>query len=72
MASALILLSLLGALPTRADPGVFDDRIVFGQSAALKGAASALGVGMREGYFGAGELESYLDGRMRRITNAID
>jgi hypothetical protein len=46
--------------------------MVFGQSAALKGAASALGVGMREGYFGAGELESYLDGRMRRITNAID
>ena len=49
--AALILLSLLGALPTRADPGVFDDRIVFGQSAALKGAASALGVGMREGIF---------------------
>ena len=49
--AALILLSLLGSLPTRADPGVFDDRIVFGQSAALKGAASAPGVGMREGIF---------------------
>ena len=51
--AALILLSLLGALPTRADPGVFDDRIVFGQSAALKGPAAALGVGMREGILAA-------------------
>jgi hypothetical protein len=30
----LIVLSLLGTLTLRADPGVFDDRIVFGQSAA--------------------------------------
>jgi ABC-type branched-subunit amino acid transport system substrate-binding protein len=51
--AALILLSLLGAVPTRADPGVFDDRIVFGQSAALKGPAAALGVGMREGILAA-------------------
>jgi branched-chain amino acid transport system substrate-binding protein len=29
--------------------GVFDDRIVFGQSAALEGPAAALGLGMREG-----------------------
>jgi len=47
--AALILLSLLGSLPTRAD----NDRIVFGQPAALKGAASALGVGMREGILAA-------------------
>src|SRR3974390_1617124 len=31
------------------EPGVFDDRIVFGQSAAFDGPAAALGLGMREG-----------------------
>jgi ABC-type branched-subunit amino acid transport system substrate-binding protein len=36
-------------LAARAEPGVFDDRIVFGQSAALKGHAAALGLGMRDG-----------------------
>jgi len=36
-----------------ADPGVFDDRIVFGQSAALKGDAAALGIGMRKGILAA-------------------
>ena len=51
--AAVILLSLLGTLPLRADPGVFDDRIVFGQSAALKGPAAALGLGMREGILAA-------------------
>jgi ABC-type branched-subunit amino acid transport system substrate-binding protein len=33
----------------KAEPGVFDDRIVFGQSAAFEGPAAALGLGMREG-----------------------
>src|SRR5215813_6740874 len=52
--SALVVaLSLLGTLTLRADPGVFDDRIVFGQSAALKGPAAALGLGMREGVLAA-------------------
>ena len=36
-----------------ADPGVFDDRIVFGQSAAFGGPAAALGLGMREGILAA-------------------
>ena len=34
---------------THAEPGVFDDRILFGQSAAFEGPAAALGLGMREG-----------------------
>jgi hypothetical protein len=38
----LVVLSLLGTLTLHADPGVFDDRLVFGQSAALKGPAGAL------------------------------
>src|SRR5215831_17712281 len=46
-------LSLLGTPTLRAEPGVFDDRIVFGQSAALKGPAAALGLGMREGILAA-------------------
>jgi hypothetical protein len=41
------LLSLFGPLSLSAEPGVFDDRIVFGQSAALKGPAAALGLGVR-------------------------
>lgn len=36
-----------------AEPGVFDDRIVFGQSTALEGPAAALGLGMREGILAA-------------------
>jgi len=31
------------------EPGVYEDRIVFGQSAAFKGPAAALGIGMRDG-----------------------
>jgi branched-chain amino acid transport system substrate-binding protein len=37
----------------QAEPGVFDDRIVFGQSAAFEGPAAALGLGMREGILAA-------------------
>ncbi len=36
-----------------AEPGVFDDRIVFGESAAFGGPAAALGLGMREGILAA-------------------
>src|SRR5690242_20743685 len=45
-------MSLLGAA-AHAEPGVFDDRIVFGQSAAFEGPAAALGLGMREGILAA-------------------
>ena len=34
---------------SREDPGVFDDRIVFGQSAAFTGPAGQLGIGMNHG-----------------------
>ena len=46
-------LGLLGILSLRAEPGVSDDRIAFGQSAALRGPAAALGLGMREGILAA-------------------
>ena len=43
---------LMGAA-AHAEPGVFDNRIVFGQSAAFEGPAAALGLGMREGILAA-------------------
>lgn len=44
---------LLVGVAAHAEPGVFDDRIVFGQSAAFDGPAAALGLGMREGILAA-------------------
>lgn len=41
--------------PARAENGVFKDRILFGQVAALNGPAQALGQGMREGILAAFE-----------------
>lgn len=41
------------ALAANAESGVFEDRILFGQSAAFKGPAAALGLGMREGILAA-------------------
>src|SRR5689334_16961352 len=43
---------LLNAI-AHAEPGVFEDRLVFGQSAAFDGPAAALGQGMREGVLAA-------------------
>src|SRR5215475_14638874 len=37
----------------RAEQGVYDDRIVFGESAAFAGPAAALGLGLREGILAA-------------------
>ena len=53
LGSAIVAFNLVWILAARADPGVFDDRIVFGQSAALKGPAAALGLGMRDGILAA-------------------
>jgi ABC-type branched-subunit amino acid transport system substrate-binding protein len=49
----VVAFNLVWILAARADPGVFDDRIIFGQSAALKGPAAALGLGMRDGILAA-------------------
>src|ERR1700745_1939754 len=49
----LTAVPVLAIAPLGSDPGVFDDRIVFGQSAALKGSAAALGLGMRDGILAA-------------------
>ena len=58
-AATLILIANLlgipasGAEPGTSEVGVFDNRILFGQSAALEGSAAALGLGMREGILAA-------------------
>lgn len=49
----IVALNVDLVIVARADPGVFDDRIVFGQSAAFKGPAAVLGLGMREGILAA-------------------
>ena len=45
----------LSNTPLRAEDGVFKDKILFGQVAALNGPAQALGQGMREGILAAFE-----------------
>ncbi len=55
-AAALILGMTLVFIPpsaSRAEPGVFADRIVFGQSAVFNGPTAALGLGMRQGILAA-------------------
>ena len=85
MCVAALAVVLLAAMSGHghAEPGVSDDRILFGQSAAFQGPASALGVGVREGILAAFaeannaggvhgrrlELVSYDDGY--EPTNAI-
>ena len=44
-----ILCALTSLEPIKAESGVYQDRIVFGQSAALNGPAAALGQGVRDG-----------------------
>src|SRR5437762_12631149 len=45
--------SAFGAESGASEAGVFDNRILFGQSAPLEGPAAALGLGMREGILAA-------------------
>jgi branched-chain amino acid transport system substrate-binding protein len=58
-----------------AEPGVFDDRIVFGQSAAFDGPAAALGLGMREGIlaaFGEANAAGGVNGRRLELVSYDD
>src|SRR5438105_15725942 len=57
-ATLILIVNLLGTSASGAESGtseagVFDNRILFGQSAALEGPAAALGLGMREGILAA-------------------
>lgn len=46
---AILLLVLASPNTASGEAGVFEDRLVFGQSAAFEGPAAALGLGMRDG-----------------------
>src|SRR5215469_3384532 len=52
-ATMLIVAAHLVSSTAHAEPGVFSDRIVFGQSAPFDGPASALGIEMRRGILAA-------------------
>ncbi len=54
-APMLGIAALLVAVTAQGEPGVFQDKIIFGQSAAFDGPAAALGRGMREGILAAFE-----------------
>lgn len=60
--TAALLWLLAAPVSAFGEPGVFDDRIVFGQSAAFEGPAAALGTGMREGILAAFQEANDADG----------
>jgi branched-chain amino acid transport system substrate-binding protein len=67
-------ISLMG-IAARAEPGVFDDRILFGQSAAFEGPAAALGLGMREGIlasFNEANATGGINGRRLELVSYDD
>ena len=73
IASTLFILHLTAF--ARAEPGVFEGRIVFGQSAAFKGPAAALGLGMRQGILAAFEeanAEGGVNGRKLDLVSYND
>ncbi len=53
--ASTLALAVAVSAGAQAAPGVSDDAVLFGQSAALDGPASALGIGMREGLLAAFE-----------------
>ena len=53
LSGVVLTAGFMFASAAQAEPGVFDDRIVFGQSAAFEGPAAALGLGMRQGILAA-------------------
>jgi ABC-type branched-subunit amino acid transport system substrate-binding protein len=59
------------ATAAQAEPGVFDDRIVFGQSAAFEGPAAALGLGMRMGILAAFAEANAMGGVNRRRLELV-
>jgi ABC-type branched-subunit amino acid transport system substrate-binding protein len=71
VAAALVYIGLLANPAIGADPGIFDDRIVFGQSAAFDGPAAALGLGMREGILAAFNEANATGGVNRRKLELV-
>jgi ABC-type branched-subunit amino acid transport system substrate-binding protein len=74
--SVVTAIGLLGAgLPAYAEPGVSDDKIIFGQAAPLDGPAAALGQDMRTGIMAAFEEANKaggVNGRKLELTSKDD
>jgi len=71
---AALAFAFIGAA-ARADDGVFSDRILFGQVAALEGPAKGLGQGMREGIlaaFAEANRNGGVNGRKLELKSADD
>ena len=72
---ALVFGSLFLCGAATGDPGVSEDRILFGQSAAFGGPARALGLGMREGILAAfheANIQGGIDGRKLELLSYDD
>jgi ABC-type branched-subunit amino acid transport system substrate-binding protein len=70
-----VILTFAASGDLRAEPGVFQDRIVFGQSAAFEGPAAALGRGMRDGIraaFHEANRDGGIDGRKLDLVSYDD
>ncbi|MEM7023894.1 MAG: ABC transporter substrate-binding protein, partial [Pseudomonadota bacterium] len=75
IATALGLASAMAVQAAAEEPGVFEDRIVFGQSAAFEGPSAALGVDMRDGIlaaFNEANLDGGIDGRDLELISYND
>jgi ABC-type branched-subunit amino acid transport system substrate-binding protein len=73
--AVFLVLASGGGSIARAEPGVFDDKILFGQSAAFKGPASALGIGMRDGIvaaFNEANVKGGVHGRLLELLSYND
>jgi branched-chain amino acid transport system substrate-binding protein len=74
-ALAFAIASLVLTTTAHAEPGVYNDRIVFGQSAAFAGPAAALGLGMRAGIlaaFGEANTAGGINGRRLELVSYDD
>ncbi|MCP4384159.1 MAG: ABC transporter substrate-binding protein [Hyphomicrobiales bacterium] len=62
---------MTGSARADAEPGVYDDRIVFGQSAAFDGPAASLGLGVRAGILAAFDEANQAGGVHGRMFELI-
>ncbi len=71
----ILVFHLSSPVDSSAEQGVFKNRLVFGQSAAFKGPAAALGIGMREGLlaaFNEANTAGGVSGRMLELVSYND
>ncbi|MCR9139809.1 MAG: ABC transporter substrate-binding protein [Alphaproteobacteria bacterium] len=73
--SSIAALVFATITPAKAEPGVFDDRVLFGQSAAFEGPAASLGTAFRDGLtaaFKEANRTGGVHGRQLELTSYDD